>query len=432
MTPRDFLRAFEPDARLTQGGFYPDEAIAPAEGDTVGVVLLNHGGPNALEDVQPFLYRLFMDPALIDLPISPFLRHWMAKATARLRASSMAEDFEAIGGSSPINRLTREQSRGLEKHLNDTFGRPAGVTFRTYVAMRYWHPFSEEAIEEMKSDGVDQVVLLPLYPHWSKTSSGSSLAYWHALDEAGKVPSWPTTSVFEYAAHPKYIQAVSERIDEALQRFPYELREDVHLVFSGYGTPDRDRTEHGDPYHGLVRATVKEVLSQRPDGRSYDLGFRGGDAFSRWLSPSTSEILQDLGASGTEAVLVVPISYLTDHVETHYELDIEMREEAEAAGIGRFEVSAGLNAHPLLIEALAEATLSQVRLPVPIDQVSAFEASTDASVFRCIHDREPETESNDLTHRSADTDGRSMARRWTTVSDSETGTTVSRMSDGGV
>jgi len=418
MTPRDFLRAFEPDARLTQGGFYPDEPVEPANGDTVGVVLLNHGGPSSLDDVEPFLYRLFMDPALIDLPIGPFLRHWMCKAMARLRASSIAEDYEVIGGSSPINRLTREQSRSLQKHLNATFGRPAGVTFRTYAAMRYGHPFGEEAAQQMADDGVDQVVLLPLYPHWSKTTSGSSIAYWHALDATGEIPSWPTTSVFEYAAHPKYVQAVSERIDEALQRFPSDRRGDVHLVFNGYGTSMREVTEHGDPYRCHLRATVEEVMNLRDDERAYDVAFQGGDGFTEWLSPSTSEVLERLGSGHAPPVLVVPISYLTDHVETHYELDIAVREEAEAAGIDHFEVSSGLNAHPLLVEALAEATVSQIRLPVDAGKLAASENGEGDPVFPRTRNRR-ETDTDDPQPSCPADREESAARRWTTLSPSE-------------
>jgi ferrochelatase len=280
----------------------------------------------------------------------------------------------------------------------------------------------------MADDGVDQVVLLPLYPHWSKTTSGSSIAYWHALEEAGEIPSWPTTSVFEYAAHPKYVQAVSERIDEALQRFPSGLRDDVHLLFSGYGTSTREVTEHGDPYRCHLRTTVEEVMNLREDDRAHDVAFQGGDGFTKWLSPSTSEVLERLGSGHAPPVLVVPISYLTDHVETHYELDIAVREEAEAAGIDHFEVSSGLNAHPLLVEALAEATVSQIRLPVDAGQLAAFENGQGDPVFPRTRNPQGETDADD-PQRSCPADlEESAARRWTTLSPSES--TASSVSSG--
>jgi len=369
MTPRKFLEAYQFDERLVRGGFYSHDALSVEEGDTVGVVMMNLGGPDALDDVEPFLYNLFMDPALIDIPLGNTLRHWFCRAVAYFRAQSVAEDYEKIGGSSPVNRLTREQARDLEQHLNGTYGRPAGVEFRTYMAMRYWHPSSEKAAAQMKADGVDKVVLLPLYPHWSKTTSGSSTAYWKALDEAGDIPSWPTTNVYEYAANPKYVQAVSERIDEGLQRFPANLRSDVHLVFSAHGTPQKERTTHGDPYCCLVHTTVEEVMRARSEARPFHSAFQTQADMTGWLSPSTASTITELAEKGVESVLVVPIGFVTDHVETNCELDIKVREQAEAAGIRHYEVSSGLNAHPLFLEALAEATVSQLQLPVDGDQL---------------------------------------------------------------
>ena len=439
MTPRDYLRMYRRDDRLTTGGFYPDAPLEVNAGETVAVVMLNHGGPNALEDVEPFLYNLFMDPAVVDLPLGRFLRHWMARGLARMRAPSVAEDYERIGGSSPINRLTQEQATGLERHLNATYGRPAGVTFRTYMAMRYWHPFSEEAAAQMEEDGVDRVVLLPLYPHWSATTSGASIAYWHALDETGEIPSWPTTSVFEYAAHPKYVQAISERIDEALQRFPASVRNDVHLLFSALGTPRNERTVHGDPYCCHLHSTVTDVVQRRDGDPSYTVSFQGQDGFAEWLSPSTTRALRDLAEQDVDGVLVVPISYLADHVETHYDLDIEVRQAAETAGIRHFEVASGLNAHPLLIEALAEASLEQLRLPAASDATPADPtpgADDEAGQERNRPTRPPRSGSDtpryELTQQSMrcpQCERETGARRWTMRHDGSTSTTDAAQTD---
>jgi ferrochelatase len=369
MTPRDFLRHYEFDDRIIRGRYYQDAPLEVEEGETVGVVMMNVGGPAALEDVKPFLYNLFMDPALLDVPLGTRLRHWLCKTVAHVRAKSVTDDYEMIGGGSPINRLTREQARGLQRHLNDVYGRPSGVEFRTYTAMRYWHPFSEEAAAEMEADGVDRVVLLPLYPQWSKTTSGSSVAYWKALEETGEIPTWPTTSVYEYAANPKYVQAVSERIDEALQRFPSSVRPDVHLLFSAHGTPLREMTERQDPYCCLVHSTVQQVMALRSGDRSFHTAFQSKVGPSEWLSPSTPQTVDALAEQGARGVLVVPIAFVTDHIETSYELDIEMRERAAAAGISHFEVTSGLNSHPLLLEALGEATVAHLQLPVNANQL---------------------------------------------------------------
>jgi ferrochelatase len=386
MTPRDFLQDYEFDGRLIRGNYYSSEPLSVEEGDTVGVVMMNLGGPDTLDDVEPFLYNLFMDPAIIDFDIpvagteislnwvfnKPFhgwLRHKLCKFIADKRAESVCEDYEMIGGGSPINRLTREQAQGLESHLNKHYRDATGATFRTYIAMRYWHPFSEEAAAQMEEDGVDKVVLLPLYPHYSKTTTGSSIYYWKALEERGEIPSWPTTFVQEYAANPKYVQAVSERIDEGLQRFPSDVRDDVHLLFSAHGTPLKEMTKRRDPYCCLVHSTVERLMRFRDHDRPFHTAFQSEVGPLEWLTPSTPDKLEELAERGHTDVLVVPIAFVTDHIETSYELDIEVREEAEEFGIEHYEVTSGLNSHPLFIEAMAEATLAQLDLPADINAI---------------------------------------------------------------
>ncbi len=363
MTPRKFLRKYRYDSRLVTGNYYPSEPLTVDGGERVGVVLFNLGGPDKVEDVAPFLYNLFMDPAIIDLPLRGRLRHWLCKAISSRRSRSVGKDYEVIGGGSPINRLTREQAQSLETLLNSQFGAPAGVTFHTYMAHRYWHPFSEEAAARMQQDGIDKVVLLPLFPQYSKTTTGSSFLYWWMLDQEGEIPRWPTTYVGEYAANPKYVQALSERIDEALQRFPKKLREAVHLLFSAHGTPVKEMKERHDPYCCLIHTTVDRVMAHRGQDRPFHVAFQSKVGPAEWLTPSTPDQLEALAKAGHKAVLVIPVAFVTEHIETSYELDIEVREEAEAAGITHYEVMPALNCHPLFIEALAEATVAQLLLP---------------------------------------------------------------------
>lgn len=363
MTPREFLKSYRYDPRIVTGEYFSSKPLQLKRGDRVGVVLMNLGGPDTIPDVEPFLYNLFMDPAIIDIPVGGRLRHWICRYIATKRSRSVGKDYEQIGGGSPINRLTREQSASLEKHLNKKFGEVAGVEFRTYIAMRYWHPYSEEAAEEMRRDGINKVVLLPLYPQYSKTTTGSSLVYWHQLNERKEIPAWDTTYVFEYAANPKYVQAVNDRIDQALQRFPKEERDNVHLVFSAHGTPLREMKERRDPYCCLINASVDRVMHLREFDRPYHVAFQSKVGPAEWLTPSTPDKLEELAQDGVKSVLIVPIAFVTDHVETTYELDIEVREEAIAFGIENYEVSSGLNCHPLFIESLAEATIAQTVLP---------------------------------------------------------------------
>jgi ferrochelatase len=376
MTPREYLDQYQHDSRIVRGGYFSACPVDVDAGDTVGVVLMNFGGPDAIENVQPFLYNLFMDPAVIEAPVGGVVRHWMAKLMARFRASSIEGDYEKIGGASPINRLTHEQADALERHLNRRVGREAGVTFRTYVAMRYWHPLSEEAAAQMEDDGVDCVVLLPLFPQHSGATTGSSMAYWHALQDAGEIPDWPTTAVYEYAANPKYVQAVSERIDEGLQRFPRRARSGAHLLFSAFGTPLREVADRRDPYCCLIHATVDRIMKHRGRDHTFDVAFQSKISPSQRQRPSTDEVVERLARRGTDAVLAVPVSFVSDHIQTSYELDIDIRRKAERRGIRHFEVTSGLNTHPLFVEALAEATVSQVNLT---DDVSRHRVQGDGS-----------------------------------------------------
>lgn len=363
MGPREFLKGYQFDSRLVTGEYFSSEPLELEAGDRVGVVMLNLGGPDTVEQIEIFLYNLFMDPAIIDIPLKGILRHWICRYIARSRAKKVAVDYEMIGGGSPINRLTGEQAAALNKYLNSRFGEAADVEFKTYVAMRYWHPFSEEAAAEMRKDGINKVVLLPLYPQYSKTTTGSSLIYWHALKENNEIPDWPTTYAFEYAANPKFIQSVSERIDEALQRFPKNVRDQVHLVFSAHGTPLKEMTERRDPYCCLVNSSVERVMTLRGFDRPFHVSFQSKVGPGEWLSPSTPDKLEELAGEGVRSVLMIPIAFVTDHVETAYELDIEVRLEAEEFGIEHYEVTSGLNCHPLFIESLAEATIAQLILP---------------------------------------------------------------------
>lgn len=360
MTPREFVKKYKYDKRLITGRYFPSAPLAVEPGDRVGVVLLNLGGPDKTEEVQPFLYNLFMDPAIIDMPFGGTLRHWLSSFIAKTRSKSVAKDYEVIGGGSPINRLTREQAGRLTRVLNDKYGKEAGIEFKTYIAMRYWHPYSEETAARMQEDKITKVVLLPLYPQYSKTTTGSSLQYWWTLTESKEIPAWPTTYVFEYAANPKYIRSISERIDEALQRFPKDVRSEVQIVFSAHGTPLKEMKERRDPYCCLVHSTVEQVMNLRGHDRPFHVSFQSKVGPAEWLTPSTPDKLKELAEQGHKSVLLVPAAFVTDHVETAYELDVEVRAEAEHFGIEHYEVTSGLNCHPLFIEALAEAVAAQI------------------------------------------------------------------------
>lgn len=344
-------------------------------GATVGVVLMTTGGPSGAADVEPFLYSRLMDPAETSWRMPRRLRQVAARLLARRRSKTLGRAYELIGGSSPLAHHTQEQAVALQVVLNRRFGAATGATFRTYTAMRHWHPTSAEAARAMAADGVTHTVLLPLHPHYSGATTGSSFAQWDALCADGAVPPLPTARVSEYAAHPKYVQALAERVDEGLQRFPRAARSRVQVLFCAQGAlhDAADRTH--DPYCCLVHATVQAVVDARSphdSARGIHVAFGKPLVRGRALAPEVRDTIRRIADDGFDAVLVVPVSFVSDRLETAYELDVVVRGEAAQAGIAHYEVTHGLNTHPLLLDALAECVAAQLAPATGGDGASAL------------------------------------------------------------
>ncbi len=318
-----------------------------------GVVLLQLGGPDSLESVQPFLYNLFCDPDIIDLPFAFLFRKRLAKYISTKRAPKVQELYKAIGGKSPILDLTNQQARALEKELRKTIG--ANV----YVAMRYWHPMTDVVVNQLYHDGVDKVVLLPLYPHFSKTTTGSSVNEWNRVLKLQNRQPLPTTVVDHYYDHPLYIDAIVQNINLALDKLPREDRQKVHLVFSAHGTPVK-LVKDGDPYSHHIRKTYGAVVKKGNFGLQHCLCFQSKVGPQKWLEPSLDQTIERLGKEKVTHVVVVPIAFVSDHIETLSEINIEAREEARELGIHYFDMMPALNTQPLFISALADLVLRKV------------------------------------------------------------------------
>ncbi len=316
----------------------------------VGVVLFQLGGPDSLEAVEPFLFNLFCDPDIIDFPFSRLGRRALAKLISKTRAKKASQHYAAIGGS-PIRRFTEQQADALEARLIRE-----GLDARCVVAMRYWHPFTVEAVAQLMQAEVDQVVLLPLYPQYSGTTTGSSLNEW----QRRWTNAVPTSCVPPFYTDPLYIAAVVERIDEALARFPDPAS--VPLVFSAHGVPV-SVIEKGDPYQRQIEETVSLVMEQGGWFNDHRLCYQSKVGASRWLEPSLHQTLRKLGAEKRGEVCIVPISFVSDHVETLGEIDHCARQEARLLGIERFEMTQGLNDSPTFIQALAGLVLAAIGEP---------------------------------------------------------------------
>lgn len=319
---------------------------------------MSTGGPTSLNEVYDQLYRRYMDPALLYLPIGGLIRSGFARLMANLRRSDVAAQYEMIGGHAPLVPLVQEQAHALSSRLG-RHSSSTGVTFRTYTAHRYGPTYFADTAKAMQNDGVDKVILLPMSAQYGHQRAASWLRYWSALAAAGEIPEWPTTAVHEFSLHPAYVQAIRERIDEAMQRFDTSIRPDIHLLFTAEGLPTSEVDRHRDPSCCLTAATVDHVMQQRGQDRPFYIAFQNPVGPSRHLVPSVQQKIESLAKSGVRAVLTVPITYLTGCIETHVGLDIKLREQALDGGIEAFEVTQALNSHPLLIDALAEVTLAQ-------------------------------------------------------------------------
>ncbi len=322
-------------------------------GRRVGIVLFQLGGPDTLEAIEPFLYNLFCDPDIIDFPFARIGRKPLAKLISSTRARKVQHHYETIGGGSPIRKHTERQARALETKL-----RGRGIDAHCFVAMRYWHPFTSEAIEQLRAAGVDEIVLLPLYPQYSSTTTGSSLNEWGRLfcDDV------PVHRVHTFYQHPMYLDAVIEKINEALWRFPDPTK--AEIVFSAHSVPIAV-IEKGDPYQKQIEETVNLVMQRGAWRNRHRLCYQSKVGASRWLQPSLHQTLRQLSFERVGEVCVVPVAFVSDHVETLGEIDHEARHDAQKLGITQFEMSAGLNDSPTFIAALGQIVLEAMGTSAP-------------------------------------------------------------------
>lgn len=309
----------------------------------IGVVLFQLGSPDSPEAIEPFLYNLFSDPDIIDFPLAKLARRPLARLIANRRAAHVAQHYAALGGKSPLAELTRRQAAALEAELR------RDLDARVVIAMRYWHPLTEEAIAELERFAPDEVVLLPLYPQYSKTTTGSSLKEWARRSPPN---GWRPRvyTIRDYHDDARYIDALAASVEAALAGFGDPAAVDV--VFSAHGVPV-EVIAAGDPYQRQVERTVELVWARGGWPARRRLAYQSKVGPSKWLRPSLRETLEKLGRSGARRVLVAPVSFVSDHVETLYEIDIVHRHLARRFGIEEFRLTPGLNDSPRFVQALA-------------------------------------------------------------------------------
>lgn len=307
--------------------------------DRNGVVLLNMGGPDTLDDVRPFLFNLFCDREIIRLGPA-FLQKSLAWLIAWRRAPKSMANYAKIGGGSPLKAITLQQAAALQQALSTK-----GDYFVT-VAMRYWHPFADEAIQALVRRSVDRITLLPLYPHYSKATTGSSLGDVRRHLEK-LAPELPTTVISSWPSQPSYILALADNIAKGLSACGDP---EATIIYSAHSLPVSFIRE-GDPYVDHITATIEAI--EKVLGRKGRLCYQSRSGPVEWLSPSTQETLDRLAEEGCRTLLMVPISFVSDHIETLYEINILFKEQANRLGM-KLHTCDSLNTHPTFIQALCE------------------------------------------------------------------------------
>lgn len=312
----------------------------------IAIVLFQLGGPDTTAAVEPFLYNLFCDPDIIDFPFAWVARRSLAKYISSRRSKVVAQRYEEIGGGSPIRFLTEQQGRALEEML------VPWVDAKTYLAMRYWHPLTSEALTALRREAFDQLILLPLYPQYSFATTKSSLKEWNRQARNGFAATGKLIESFYN--HPLYIDALVARINEKLEQ--RAIPGDAHLVFSAHGLPMK-LVDGGDPYPKQIHETMQLVLKRGEWPNPSVLCYQSRVGPQKWLEPSLTATIGRLAREGVKRMLAIPISFVTDHIETLHEINIEAREEAERLGIKEFEMMGALNDLPIFIRALADLVL---------------------------------------------------------------------------
>jgi protoporphyrin/coproporphyrin ferrochelatase len=345
--------------------------------DQTAIVLFNLGGPSNLAAVEPFLINLFSDREIIQLPGGAALQPTMARLIAKLRGPSVRENYRRIGGGSPQLRITRDQANALEVRLNARWG--GYERFRVFIAMRYSRPSATDALEAIAAAGIRRIVTLTLFPHYSKATTGSSR---NEFDRALAAPQWKgqfeVSHIEHYPTDSRYVEAVTDTVRVAWNGIPASRRDKTVLLFSAHGLPQRF-IDAGDPYVSQIDATRFAVLERLNLPNRQRIAYQSRTGPVRWIGPGTEETIKELAEEGVTDVLVIPLSFVSDHIETLYEVDMLFADAARDAGITGYYRTRALNTHPMFIEALAGLVHQHLSKPAEYRGVRAAASELSAA-----------------------------------------------------
>ncbi|KAK9273918.1 hypothetical protein L1049_018730 [Liquidambar formosana] len=336
------------------------ESHSHAKEERVGVLLLNLGGPETLHDVQPFLFNLFADPDIIRLPRPfQFLQRPLAQLISVLRAPKSKEGYAAIGGGSPLRKITDEQAHALKMALE-----AKKMAANVYVGMRYWYPFTEEAVQQIKKDRITRLVVLPLYPQFSISTTGSSIRVLQSIfREDSYLSRLPVSIIESWYQREGYVKSMADLIEKELQSF--SKPEEVMVFFSAHGVPVSYVEDAGDPYRDQMEeciCLIMEELKARGIDNDHTLAYQSRVGPVKWLQPYTDEVLVELGQKGVKSLLAVPVSFVSEHIETLEEIDMEYKHLALESGIENWGRVPALGCTSSFITDLADAVIESLPL----------------------------------------------------------------------
>jgi protoporphyrin/coproporphyrin ferrochelatase len=311
------------------------------------IILFNLGGPDKIENVEPFLFNLFNDPAILNLPT--FLRYPLAKLISNRRAPIAKKIYEELGGSSPILKLTKEQSDVLEVRLNQT---QTEDEYKCFVVMRCWNPRAKDVIKNVQLYSPDEVVLMPLYPQYSAATSGSSVKEWKDVCKKNNYHV-KTSTICCYPTDQNFINAHTKEITKKIK----DLK-NFKLIFSAHGLPEKN-IKKGDPYQWQVEQSVKKIVENLNDENlDWILSYQSRVGPLKWIGPSTETTIIENSKIGKHIVLV-PIAFVSEHSETLVELDIEYKEIADANGCKNYTRVPALGINEDFIKAMSELIIKK-------------------------------------------------------------------------
>lgn len=321
-------------------------------GRRIALVLFNLGGPDRQENIRPFLENLFKDPAIIRAP-SP-VRFLLSRFISRTRAPAVRENYAMMdqpGGGSPLLPETEDQAEALVAELQS---RAPEDEFRAFIAMRYWHPFTHEAAEAVRAWSPDEVILLPLYPQFSSTTTGSSLGEW------AKVYEGQVRTLCCYPFNGDFIEAHARRILDCWKGAGEPGN--VKLLMSAHGLPE-SVVKKGDPYQYQVEEMARRLVEKLPSDWETQVCYQSRVGPLKWIGPDTEEEVRAAAGAG-KTILIAPVAFVSEHIETLVELGEEYREVAEANGAEGYHTVPALGTDALFIKALADETLATLSADV--------------------------------------------------------------------